>query len=195
MKQHIAIFGEFDITCTRNKPVQKTVMLLTSDGKSQARRSAWHSTIINTGSGAWKTSIIRRDTTVSTPFADRRITFPQMDCYGDFTPNGQFTSLRIKCIWWVMTVVWSRRVLGSLPGTHLWISCRFILVKCYHSFIQFSFFPHPSHLLQHQVVILQPRSLLKVPPSSPFPVIIISRVDYLVSTYIWIWIYPPFIFL
>lgn len=195
MKQHIAIFGEFDITCTRNKPVQKTVMLLTSYGKSQARHSACHSTLINIGNWAWKTSIIRRDTTVSTPFAAHRITFPQMDCYGDFTPNGQFTSLRIKCSWWVMTVVWSRRVLGSLQATHLWISCRFILVKCYHSFTQCSFFLHPSHLLEHQIL-----SFYNLKASSNYSLLSISSHHHLqcglFSTHIYLnWIYPPFIFL
>lgn len=170
MKQHIAIFGEFDITCSRNKPVQKTVMLLTSYGKSQARLSACHSTILSLGNWAWKTSTVPwGDTTVSTPFAVHRITFPQRDCYGDFIPNGQYTSLRIKCSWWVMTVVWSR-VLGSLQATSLWISCRFvILVKRYHSFTQFSFFPCPSYLLDHQILsTLQLKSLYKLLPPLHF---------------------------
>ena len=70
-----------------------------------------------------------------------------------FHSRWRIPTFKSESHWRVMTVVCSGRVLGSLPATGWWISCRvFTLMKCYHSFAQFSFFLRPSYLLDHQIL-------------------------------------------
>lgn len=194
MKQHIAIFGEFDITCTRNKPVQKTVII----------NFVWQES-----SKTWRLPLHSheyRELGLENFHHPERChsKYPICSPQDPFSPDGLLGRFHSK--WaiykdWVQWVSydsegWVQKSTWKSTSHTLWISCRFILVKCYHSFTQCTFFLHPSHLLEHQIL-----SFYNLKASSNCSLLSISSHHHLqcglysIHIYIWIWSYPPFIFL
>jgi hypothetical protein len=54
MKQYIAVFGEFDVTCPRNKPVKRTMVLNYTSQESTNPPEFLPFMVLKTVDWAWK---------------------------------------------------------------------------------------------------------------------------------------------